>query len=77
MPEKNIRLKKSFITLDYHGALTLLLLALPPAPIKSLILSAMAATFDLNQPELNDNKFIKAFIKIPDDCICVFEDFVT
>lgn len=43
MPEKNIRLKKSFITLDYHGALTLLLLALPPAPIKSLILSAMAA----------------------------------
>lgn len=35
------------------------------------------ATIDFNQPELNDNKFIKAFIKIPDECICVFEDFET
>ena len=41
--EKHSALKKCFITPDYHGALTLLLVALPPAPIKSLILSAMAA----------------------------------
>ena len=43
--EKHTGLKKCFITPDYHGALTLLLLALPPAPIKSLILSASEKFF--------------------------------
>ena len=43
--EKHTALKKCFITPDYHGALTLLLLALPPAPIKSLILSASEKFF--------------------------------
>ena len=43
--EKHTALKKCFITQDYHGALTLLLLALPPAPIKSLILSGSEKFF--------------------------------
>ena len=47
MPEKNIRRSKSALLhrIITDGALTLLLLALPPAPIKSLILSASEKFF--------------------------------
>lgn len=68
-------------SLGIKNKLNILLEGLPGTGKSSLInaiasmLNKNIAFFDLNQPEFTDSKFIKSIVKLPDNCICVFEDF--
>jgi hypothetical protein len=79
----NTNYKNKLKSLGINNKLNIIFEGLPGTGKTSMMraiatkLNKDIATIDFNQPDLNDNKFIKAFIKIPDDCICVFEDFET